>query len=186
MFYYTFLYFLAAAVICLALSILSIWVPKNRKRGRVLAGIAGGLTLAFLLGAFFAYQNRGEENFAHYDRIMSSEQITAITGDQRRSVSLELDPEGKYLLTNLEDRPVYAQEEDIRELCQVEFVKSGKSGSVTLRFCELENPGDYAEYAAFEYEGKYYCFLSEKLLYKNAFYLFNADYAALLIEALLT
>lgn len=112
------------------------------------------------------------KNFGLYNNIVSSDQITAYYGDEAEPVVCDFSParEGLYLLEHLEDAPVYADKEDIESVCWIKFERTDEKFSEMVQLCELKKPGAYPYHVYFSYGGKYYCFLSGRFLYKNAFY----------------
>ncbi len=54
-----------------------------------------------------------------------------------------------------------------------------------VQLCELKRPGAYPPHVSFAYDGKFYCFLSGRFLYKNAFYCMNPDHVGELLQLIM-
>lgn len=180
MFYYTM--YLPAAITAILFLVCIIFEKRFRIKTIVIVLLAA-LTL---VNVFRAKDVNLRRNFSLYNNIVSSKKITAYYEGEAEPVSFDFSPERKlYSLEHLEDAPVYAKDGDIASICWLKFERTDKKFTEMVRLCELKNPSAYPSHVSFAYEGKYYCFLSGRFLYKDAFYCMNRDHAAELLRLLM-
>lgn len=175
MYYYTM--WLPTAISAI-LAIVSLILYLNKKLRTALIPIL--LAAVAVISAFGAKERNLFRNFRLYNNIVSSQKITAYYGGEAEPVVYDFSPEreGLYLLEHLEDAPVYAKAEDIESICWLKFERTDERFSEMVQLCELKRPGAYPYHMYFSYGGKYYCFLSGRFLYKNAFYCLDSERAA--------
>ena len=131
--------------------------------GAVIAAVAVFINLLYA---------REGNSFMEYDKIFTSRSVI-VAGEETVELPRII---GTILVEDVSERPVYAQESDVTELCSIQF-----SNGTKMRMCKLKNSRLYPENTYNYYHGQCYCFLSDKLFYRNAFYLFSDEYAEYLI-----
>lgn len=177
MFYYT-MYLAAAFAAILALVC---FIFRKKRHIKTICIVL--LVVLAVVSAVNAKEVNLLRNFSLYNNILSSKEITAYYEGKAEPVSFDFLHEQKlYSLEHLEDAPVYAKDDDIVSVCWLKFQRSDKGFAEMVQLCELKSPGAYPSHVSFSYEGKYYCFLSDRFLYKNAFYCMNPDYVEELLR----
>lgn len=117
-----------------------------------------------------------------YERLMTSDQIL-VDGE---TVSFCFEYEGNPGIPYYgSGPPVYAKTGDVLVLKEFTLVNTQAGRSETIRLCRLYSAKNYTTDTYFEWNGATYCFLSERFLYNNAFYLFPDAFAQQLLDALL-
>lgn len=125
--------------------------------------------ISILLSSAVVFGTRTGNNLEHYLRIVSSGSVEVI--NQEGSTILPLNYKEYSIFKDLDKPPKYVDERDIEEICVLRF------NATDIRLCKLKNAAVYPENVKFFHDGEFYCFLSDKPLYKNAFYLFTEEYA---------
>lgn len=180
MFYYT-MYFTAAYAAILALVC---FILKEKRHIKTVCIVL--LVIIAVINAVGAEEDNLLKNFSLYNNILSSREITVYYEGKAEPVSFDFLPEQRlYSLDHLEDAPVYAKNDDVVSVCWLKFQRSDKNFTEMVQLCELKSPGAYPSHVSFAYEGKFYCFLSDRFLYKNAFYCMNRDYVQELLRLIM-
>ena len=132
---------------------------------------------------WIVWDARMTRELRHYEDVLRADQITIVNGDNRETIDFSYDDFAP--MWNLGQAPIYADEDDLIVVCQLEFKQTGDKSGIFMRLCRLNNASSYPSGVYFRYEDTDYCFLSDQFLYHDAFYRLNWDHAGKIIEAVM-
>lgn len=143
------------------------------------------LVLSVLISTMVSCQGNYARNLALYDRIAATDRIVYEQEGSKVQKDFELERVGTLSYRYVKEAPIFVADKDIKRSVQVELVRSGKNDSDTIRFCELTSSKGYPDDAIYYYQGRPYCFVSDRFLYRNAIFRFDEQFANQLIKRLL-
>lgn len=119
-----------------------------------------------------------------YDEMIHSDSVVAFYSEADAVTISNLPTYQREGEIGIRGLPKYAREDDLIEICKLSFYKEGQQ-IVTARVCKIQNASNYPRDAIVNYQGNDYCFLSEKVLYRNSFFFLNADFVRYILSEVL-
>ena len=179
MYYFTVLIFLIIVVLLyLGLRFFSRdWMPSKRHL-RISAVIA-------VVAALAIWFVRIPLNANLYKKIQTTDEIVVLhSTDNYDNVFFELQTDHELKPEHMGAAPVFIKAADSKYICNLIMGSTTTRHIEEMRLFEVTNTERYPEYAYFEYNGKYYAFLTGKTLYNNASYVFNKEFGEQVLQAI--
>lgn len=170
------------AVICLILFFVLLFINLRKKRSSIYILFSG---VAAVLVIYLGFEIRLPMTIRHYDKIMQADELLVSRDEEEDIINFTFDHEGLVLLNSIGESPVYIKEKDVTPVCELSFINKEKKTEIKTRLCLLNDFKNYPNSVWFSFKGRTYCFLSEKILYKNAGYYFDEEFATQVLSEVL-